>query len=99
MKLRIPDLAIIAAYLVTMVVIGWTLRKKARLNKENYLMGGKSLPWYMLGLSDASDMFDISGTMWMVSLCFVYGMKSIVLKMGQIEDVLRAICSHGEAFT
>ena len=40
-------------------------------------MGGKSLPWYMLGLSDASDMFDISGTMWMVSLCFVYGMKSI----------------------
>ncbi len=40
-------------------------------------MGGKKLPWYMLGLSDASDMFDISGTMWMVSLCFVYGMKSI----------------------
>lgn len=31
----------------------------------------------MLGMSDASDMFDISGTMWMVSLCFAYGMKSI----------------------
>jgi SSS family solute:Na+ symporter len=77
MKLQFPDLAIIAAYLITMVVIGWALRKKARLNKENYLLGGKSLPWYMLGLSDASDMFDISGTMWMVSLCFVYGMKSI----------------------
>jgi SSS family solute:Na+ symporter len=77
MKLQLPDLAIIAAYLVTMVVIGWLLRKKASLNKENYLLGGKSLPWYMLGLSDASDMFDISGTMWMVSLCFVYGMKSI----------------------
>ncbi len=40
-------------------------------------MGGKKLPWYMLGMSDASDMFDISGTMWMVSLCFVYGLKSI----------------------
>ncbi len=77
MKLRLLDLVIIAAYLATMVVIGWVLRKKARLNKENYLLGGKSLPWYMLGLSDASDMFDISGTMWMVSLCFVYGMKSI----------------------
>jgi SSS family solute:Na+ symporter len=77
MKLQSWDLAIIAVYLVTMVVIGWTLRKKARLNKESYLLGGKSLPWYMLGLSDASDMFDISGTMWMVSLCFVYGMKSI----------------------
>lgn len=77
MRLRLADLAIIAAYLVTMVVIGWVLRKKARQNKVNYLMGGKSLPWYMLGLSDASDMFDISGTMWMVSLCFIYGLKSI----------------------
>src|ERR1700743_2214288 len=77
MKLQLTDLAIIAAYLVTMVVIGWILRKKARQNKESYMLGGKSLPWYLLGLSDASDMFDISGTMWMVSLCFAYGMKSI----------------------
>src|ERR1041385_1052403 len=77
MKLRLPDVLIILAYLITMVVIGWILRKKARQNKVNYLLGGRSLPWYMLGLSDASDMFDISGTMWMVSLCFVYGMKSI----------------------
>ena len=77
MKLRLPDIMILAAYLITMVAIGWFLRKKASQNKENYLLGGKSLPWYMLGLSDASDMFDISGTMWMVSLCFVYGMKSI----------------------
>jgi hypothetical protein len=34
------------------------------------------LPWYLLGLSNAPDMFDISGTMWMVTLAFVYGLKS-----------------------
>ncbi len=77
MKLQIVDIVIILAYLLTMLLIGWALRKKARRTKESYLLGGKSLPWYMLGLSDASDMFDISGTMWMVALCFVYGMKSI----------------------
>ena len=77
MKLQLIDIAIIVSYLVLMVSLGFWFRKKARLNKESYLMGGKSLPWYMLGLSDASDMFDISGTMWMVSLCFVYGIKSI----------------------
>ena len=77
MKLTLLDVSIIVAYLATMVIIGWVLRKKARTNKENYLMGGKKLPWYMLGLSDASDMFDISGTMWMVALCFIYGMKSV----------------------
>lgn len=77
MKLATIDILIIVLYLVTMLLIGWFLRKKARLTKESYLLGGKRLPWYLLGMSDASDMFDISGTMWMVALCFVYGLKSI----------------------
>lgn len=77
MRLQLIDVLMIVAYLVMMVMIGWYYRKKARQNKESYLLGGKKLPWYMLGLSDASDMFDISGTMWMVSLAFVYGLKSI----------------------
>jgi SSS family solute:Na+ symporter len=77
MKLQPLDIAIVLLYLVMMLMLGWFLRKKARQNNESYLMGGKKLPWYLLGLSDASDMFDISGTMWMVSLCFIYGLKSI----------------------
>jgi SSS family solute:Na+ symporter len=77
MKLSWIDISMVLAYLVTMVMVGWYYRKKARQNKESYLLGSKSLPWYKLGLSDASDMFDISGTMWMVALCFVYGLKSI----------------------
>ncbi|AMJ68180.1 sodium:solute symporter family protein [Hymenobacter sp. PAMC 26628] len=77
MKLHLIDLLIIAAYLLTTVFIGIYYSKKARENKDSYMLGGRTLPWYKLGLSDASDMFDISGTMWMVSLCFAYGMKSI----------------------
>jgi SSS family solute:Na+ symporter len=77
MRLSLLDVSIIIVYLLTTVFIGFWYKNKARENKESYMMGGKSLPWYMLGLSDASDMFDISGTMWMVSLCFTYGMKSI----------------------
>ncbi|MEO8766674.1 MAG: sodium:solute symporter family protein [Ginsengibacter sp.] len=77
MKLAPIDIAIVVLYLVIMLMLGWFLRKKARQDNESYLLGGKRLPWYLLGLSDAADMFDISGTMWMVSLCFVYGLKSI----------------------
>src|SRR3979411_2686259 len=77
MKLKFIDVAIILLYLAFMVSLGFWFRKKAKKNKESYMLGGKSLPWYMLGMSDASDMFDISGTMWMVALCFVYGFKSI----------------------
>jgi Na+/proline symporter len=77
MKLQLTDISIVVIYLVSMLLIGLYFRKKARKNKESYLLAGKKLPWYLLGLSDASDMFDISGTMWMVALCFVYGFKSI----------------------
>ena len=77
MRLHVLDFLIIAAYLLATVFIGLYYRKKASLDKDSYMLGGRTLPWYKLGLSDASDMFDISGTMWMVSLCFVYGMKSI----------------------
>ncbi|WP_199137553.1 sodium:solute symporter family protein [Pedobacter sp. ASV12] len=77
MKLHLLDILILLAYLATMILIGFYMKNKAKQDKESYLMGGKKLPWYMLGLSDASDMFDISGTMWMVALCFVYGFKSI----------------------
>ena len=52
------DISILIAYLVTMVLIGIYMRNKAKQDKESYLLGGKKLPWYMLGLSDASDMFD-----------------------------------------
>lgn len=77
MKLSLLDASIIIIYLISTIFIGLWYRKKATSDKDNYMLGGRTLPWYKLGLSDASDMFDISGTMWMVSLCFVYGMKSI----------------------
>ncbi len=75
--LQVLDIAIILAYLIGTIIIGLALRKKAQKSKDDYLLGGKDLPWYMLGLSNASGMFDISGTMWLVTLTFVYGFKSI----------------------
>lgn len=77
MKLHTLDLLIILSYLLLTVVIGWVMRRKARESQSDYMMGGKKLPWYLLGLSNASDMFDISGTMWMVTIGFVYGFKSM----------------------
>jgi Na+/proline symporter len=77
MDLHLVDLIIIGVYLLATIVIGLVLKKKAQKNKKSYLLGGNELPWYMLGLSNASGMFDISGTMWLVTLGFVYGLKSI----------------------
>jgi len=79
MQLRPVDIAIILIYLSSTVFIGLLVRKRAMRSKDAYLLGGKQLPWYLLGLSNASGMFDISGTMWLVAIGFVYGLKSIFL--------------------
>ena len=76
MKLGLLDISIIVAYLLITVLIGLLLKKRAERSKKDYMLGGNTLPWYMLGLSNASGMFDISGTMWLVTLLFVYGIKS-----------------------
>jgi solute:Na+ symporter, SSS family len=77
MKLTAVDIVIILVYLLATIFIGLILKKVAQKSKANYLLAGNKLPWYMLGLSNASGMFDISGTMWLVTLLFVYGLKSI----------------------
>ncbi len=79
MKLQLLDISIIVLYLCSTIVIGLVLKKKAQKSKESYLLGGNTMPWYMLGLSNASGMFDISGTVWLVTILFIYGIKSIWL--------------------
>ena len=73
------DLIIIGVYLIGLIFIGLYTKRKAARSLDSYLLGGKKIPWYMLGLSNASGMFDISGTVWLVAIMVVYGVKSIWL--------------------
>ena len=79
MRLHTLDIAIIGVYFVTTVLIGLWVSRRGAKDLNSYFLGSKSLPWYMLGISDASGMFDVSGTMLMVYWLLVYGLKSIWL--------------------
>ena len=76
MKLHPIDIAIILAYLLTSVLVGYWVSRRASRDTKAYFLGGNTLPWYFLGVSNASGMFDIAGTMWLVYLMFLYGLKS-----------------------
>lgn len=76
MVLQPLDIIIIAVYLIGIISVGFYISKRASSNLNAYFLGGKKIPWWILGISNASGMFDITGTMWLVSMCFVYGMKS-----------------------
>jgi SSS family solute:Na+ symporter len=77
MQLHVVDLVIIVTYLLSTVLIGYWVSHRASQSMQNYFLGGNTMPWYMLGISNASGMFDISGTMLLVSWMFVYGLKSV----------------------
>jgi Na+/proline symporter len=80
MTLHAIDIAIILTYFLMVVVMGlWAASRRKSKDLDSYFLGGKTLPWYLLGVSNASGMFDITGTMWLVYICFVYGLKSVWL--------------------
>lgn len=79
MELHYLDTAIIVLYLLVMVVVGFFAERRARKGLHEYFLGGNQLPWWVLSMSNATTMFDVSGTMWLVSLLYVYGLKSVFI--------------------
>jgi Na+/proline symporter len=77
MHLHVLDIVIIVAYLLSTVLIGYWVSHRASQNMQAYFLGGNKMPWYVLGISNASGMFDISGTMLLVYWMFIYGLKSV----------------------
>jgi len=71
------DAAIVAGFVVATLGVGFLISGLASRNLRTYFLGGNAIPWYLLGASNASGMFDISGTMLMVAWLFVYGLKSV----------------------
>ncbi|WP_049631045.1 sodium:solute symporter family protein [Cellvibrio sp. pealriver] len=79
MNLPLLDIAIIFAYVLATLVVGFWISSRASQDIKSYFLGGNKLSWWQLGLSNASGMFDISGTMWLVYLLFVYGLTSVFI--------------------
>jgi SSS family solute:Na+ symporter len=77
MNLHVIDIVIIVAYLCSTVLIGYWVSHRASQSMQAYFLGGNKMPWYVLGISNASGMFDISGTMLLVYWMFIYGVKSV----------------------
>ena len=71
------DYAIIVVYFLIVIGLGFWYQKRASRNLDTYFMGGKNIHWLALSMSGSVSTFDITGTMWIVSILFVLGMKSM----------------------
>ena len=53
MSIHPIDISIVVLYLITVVVIGIYISKRASQNLDTYFLAGRSVPWYILGISMA----------------------------------------------
>ena len=73
MELSGLDYGIIVGALVIMLVIGVAASRLAGRSLEHYFLGGRNLPWYMLGVSGMSSWSDVTGTMIITSFLYLMG--------------------------
>ncbi len=70
------DYIVILLYFVIVLGIGLWYARRASADLESYFLGGKRMHWSLLAASGAVSNFDVTGTMWMVSVLYLLGMKS-----------------------
>ncbi|MGA2256868.1 MAG: hypothetical protein ABSG53_19630, partial [Thermoguttaceae bacterium] len=71
------DILVILLYLLLMLAVGWWVARKAAKNEESYFLADKSMPWWIIGIAHGSSGLDVSGTMWFVTMFFIYGVKGV----------------------
>ncbi len=71
------DYGIILFYFAVVIGLGFWYQKRASKNLGAYFLGGKNLHWLALAMSGSVSNFDITGTMWIISILYVLGMKSM----------------------
>lgn len=77
MRLGSVDLFVIGVYLAVVFTAGVYMERRAGRTLSTYFAGDRRLPWWVLGMSGSSTYFDITGTMWMVSVFYVLGMRGM----------------------
>jgi Na+/proline symporter len=67
------DYEIVAAILAVTLILGVCASRLAGRSLEHYFLGGRNLPWYVLGVSGMSNLFDLTGTMIITSFLYIMG--------------------------
>jgi SSS family solute:Na+ symporter len=72
---NIIDLAILALYFLGMIAIGVYHSRRASKSVRSYFLSENRQKWWMLAASGAASNFDVAGTMFLVSLFYVAGLR------------------------
>ena len=83
------DIFIVIGYFIMMALVGVIASKKASKSLDAYYLGGRNIPWYVLGVSGMATFIDISGTAFLVAYFYILGLKGYwVCYQGAVALVL-----------
>ena len=75
------DIIIVLGFLVVVTIVGYAMSRVASHGIDDYFLGGKKIPWWVLGISSATSNFDMAGTMIIVAVVFALGYKGFLVEI------------------
>lgn len=79
-SLHVIDYIVIVAYLAITTVVGLLLTRRASSSLEHYFLGGRTIPWWLLGIAGMSGWFDLTGTMLITSFLYMLGPRGLYVE-------------------
>ena len=79
--MQIWDYSIVVVYLISMVVIGFVLQKRASAGIDSFFLGDRKIPWWALGASGMASNLDVSGTMINTAWIFAIGAAGMFIEI------------------
>lgn len=74
------DYTILIAFFAVSLIVGLIMTRRASKSLDHYFLGGRSLPWYLLGVAGMTNWFDLTGTMLITSFLFMLGPRGLFIE-------------------
>jgi Na+/proline symporter len=76
----IIDYVFMGLYVLVLIFLGFYLKRLASRSLDNYICGGKNIPWWAMGISGMASFLDLAGTAVIVSFLFLMGPKGLFVE-------------------
>jgi Na+/proline symporter len=79
-QLAVLDYVIIIGLLAVSITVGLLMSRRASKSLDHYFLGGRSLPWWLLGVAGMANWFDLTGTMIITSFLYMLGPRGLFIE-------------------
>jgi Na+/proline symporter len=74
------DYTLMGVYVFVLVGLGLYLQKRASASLEDYILGGRTIPWWAIGISGMASWLDLTGTAVIVSFLYMLGPRGLFIE-------------------